>query len=265
MAKRTRETQMVTAIPQKGYLMLQGFDFNETIAEEMDGLNAFFERIKMPSGDTTVFQIPSEDPDEPELAKEFSAVILYHHPIRAYFKSKYTGATTPPDCGSLDAVEGYGSPGGICEHCIYNAFGTGENNSKACKERRRLYLLREGELFPIMISLPTGSLKEFSRYLMRCLTKGCKSNAVVTRFSLAKATNKGGIAYAKAVFRMERKLADDEMALIARMSDQIKEISQKVGFEEADTTDAESSSSAPTASVEPVNHIATTEVFHQSA
>ena len=32
----------------------------------MEGLNAFFERIKMPSGDTTLFQIPSEDPEEPE-------------------------------------------------------------------------------------------------------------------------------------------------------------------------------------------------------
>ena len=122
--------------------------------------------------------------------------------------------------------------------------------------------MREGELFPVMISLPTGSLKEFSRYLMRCLTRGYKSNAVVTRFSLSKATNKGGIAYAKAVFRMERKLTEDEMALISRMSDQIKEISQKVGFEEADTTDVESSSPAPVA---PMSPMATAGVFHQSA
>ena len=73
MAKKAKEAQAVVPIPQKGYLMLQGHDFNETIAEEMDGLNAFFERIKMPSGDTTVFQIPSEDPDEPELARSLPA------------------------------------------------------------------------------------------------------------------------------------------------------------------------------------------------
>ena len=240
MAKKAAtEIRTVATVEPTGYLALKDFNFHEVVASEMEGLEAVFDRIKMPSGDTTVFQIPSEDPDEPELAKEFSAVILYHHPIRAYFKEKYTGGTNPPDCGSLDAVEGHGNPGGACENCIYNAFGTGENNAKACKERRRLYLLREGELFPVMISLPTGSLKEFSRYIMRSLSKGNKTNAIVTRFSLAKTVNKGGIAYAKAVFRMERKLTSEELPLVARLSEQIKEISQRVGFEEADTTEAE--------------------------
>ena len=147
MAKKAAtEIRTVATVEPTGYLALKDFDFHEVVASEMEGLEAVFDRIKMPSGDTTVFQIPSEDPDEPELAKEFSAVILHHHPIRAYFKEKYTGGTNPPDCGSLDAVEGHGNPGGACESCIYNAFGTGENNAKACKERRRLYLLREGEL-----------------------------------------------------------------------------------------------------------------------
>lgn len=246
MAKKTTEgIRTVATIEPTGYLALRDFDFSEAITEEMDGLEAVFDRIKMPSGDTTVFQIPSEDPDEPELSKEFSAVILHHHPIRAYFKEKYTGGTNPPDCGSLNAIEGFGTPGGICGDCVYNAFGTGENNSKACKERRRLYLLREGELFPIMLSLPTGSLKEFSRYIMRCLSKGNKTNGIVTRFSLAKAVNKGGITYAKAVFRMERRLTAEELPLIARLSEQIRGISQKVGFEEADTNEAEISTMAP--------------------
>lgn len=256
MAKKTTEIRTVATIEPAGYLMLREFDFNEAVASEMEGLNAVFDRIKMPSGDTTVFQIPSEDPDEPELVKDFSAVILYHHPIRAYFKEKYTGAITPPDCGSLNAVEGFGNPGGMCESCIYNAFGTGENNSKACKERRRLYLLREGELFPIMLSLPTGSLKEFSRYVMRCLSKGHKTNSIVTRISLARAVNKGGIAYAKAMFRMERRLTEEEMPLIARLSEQIKEISQKVGFEEADASETKISTMEP----EDV-----TAIFHQTA
>ncbi len=133
-----------------------------------------------------VFQLPSENPEEPEIKKEFTAVILYHHPIRAYFKGKYDGSVNPPDCGSLDAVTGYGDPGGDCANCIYNEYGTAENNAKACKERRRLYLLREGELFPVMLSLPPSSLKELSRYLMRLLSKGHKSYEVVTKFSLAK-------------------------------------------------------------------------------
>ncbi len=235
MAKVNEETKSIANIDSNGYLALKEFDFNSTVLEEMDGLNTVFERIKMPSGGTTLFQLPADDADEPSFVKEFSAVILYHHPIRAYFKTKFTGATNPPDCGSLDAVKGYGEPGGDCKNCIYNDFGTGDNGAKACKERQRLYLLQEGELFPILLSLPTGSLKEFSRYLMRLLTKGIKSNEVVTKFSLTTATNKGGIVYAKASFKIERKLTDDELQLISNIATQIKILSTRVGFEDAKT------------------------------
>jgi len=76
----------------------------------------------------------------------------------------------------------------------------GKTASKACKNRRRIYVLREGEIFPLILSLPTGSLKEFSRYIKRLLSKGKKSNSVVTRFSLKKATNSSGITYSQAQF-----------------------------------------------------------------
>ena len=236
MARKTKE--LISMGPTTGYLALRIFDFNSTISEEMDGLNAFFERVKMPSGDTTLFQLPSENPEEPDFEKEFTAVILYHHPIRAYFKTKFTGAANPPDCGSLDGIKGYGEPGGDCKGCIFNEFGTGENDAKACKERQRLYLLREGELFPIMFSLPTASLKELGRYLMRLLSKGVRSNEVVTRFSLVKATNKGGIVYAKASFKMDRKLTAEELPLITNLSEQIKCLSGQVGFEDVDVEPA---------------------------
>ena len=232
MAKVNEETKSIANIDSNGYLALKEFDFNSTVSEEMNGLNTVFERIKMPSGGTTLFKMTGDDTDEPSFVKEFSAVILYHHPIRAYFKTKFTGATNPPDCGSLDAVKGYGEPGGDCRNCIYNDFNTGENGAKACKERQRLYLLREGEIFPMLLSLPTGSLKDFSRYLMRLLTKGIKSSEVVTKFSLTTATNKGGIVYAKSSFKMERKLTDDELPLLKIISEEIKKVSGKVGFEE---------------------------------
>lgn len=237
-AKESKETMPVTTVQPTGYLALRDFDFASTISKEMDGLNAFFERIKMPSGDTTLFQIPSEDPENPEFEKEFSAVILHHHPIRAYFKEKFTGASIPPDCGSLDGVIGNGNPSGECKNCVFNEFGTGENGSKACKARQRLYLLLEGDLFPVILSLPTGSLRELGRYIMRLISKGIKSNEVVTKFSLVKATNKGGITYAKAVFKMERKLTSDELPLIAKLSEQIRGLSCNVGFEDVDTAPA---------------------------
>ena len=225
----------ITTVSNSGYLALKDFNFSDIVSEEMDGLAASFERIKIPAGGMTMFEIPGDNPDEPENVKEFSAVILYHHPLFAYYKDKYTGGSNPPDCGSFDGVIGEGTPGGECAKCPYNQFGSGENGAKACKNRRRIYLLREGEIFPMILSLPTGSLKDFSRYLMRQLSKGNKSNMVVTRFSLKKATNNSGIAYSQAQFALDRKLTAEEYALVSAMSDQVKAFQNTLGYDTEET------------------------------
>lgn len=218
-------------VHKSGYLQLADFNMNEAMAEELDGLDGGFERIKIPSAGSTVFEVPGENPNEPDAVKEFSAVILYHHPLFAYYKDKYTGGSNPPDCGSFDGVIGEGDPGGNCAKCPYNQFGSGENGSKACKNRRRIYVLREGEIFPLLLSLPTGSLKEFSRYIKRLLSRGKKSNSVVTRFSLKKAVNSGGIAYSQAQFAVDRNLTTEEYALVSKLSEQVKAYSKHIGYE----------------------------------
>ena len=128
-------------------------------------------------------------------------------------------------------MTGEGDPGGNCKTCPYNQFGTGENGSKACKNRRRIFVLRQGEIFPLLLSLPTGSLKEFTKYIKRLLGKGRKSNSVVTRFTLRKATNSGGLAYSQAQFALDRPLSPEEHALLDRMSEQVKAYSKRVAFE----------------------------------
>ncbi|GEM_PF-2402825 len=95
-------------------------------------------------------------------------------------------------------------------------------DSKACKNRRMLYVLMEGELFPMVLSLPTGSLKEFTKYLKRQLSKGRKLNQIVTKISLKKATNGSGIAFSQAVFSFERVLNEEEKAAIAVITDSVK-------------------------------------------
>jgi len=235
MAKKKENNElMITG----GFSELANMDMTKVMAEELDGLDAGFERIKIPSAGSTVFEVPGEDPTEPEAIKEFSAVILYHHPLFAYYKSKYTGGNNPPDCGSYDGVFGQGDPGGNCKTCPNNQFGTGENGSKACKNRRRIYVLREGEIFPLLLSLPTGSLKELTRYLKRLLSKGRKSNSVVTRFSLKKATNSGGLAYSQAQFTVDRVLTPEEHTLIEKMTEQVKAYSQQVAFDYDTATEA---------------------------
>ncbi|MDL2318167.1 hypothetical protein LJC74_03610 [Eubacteriales bacterium OttesenSCG-928-A19] len=219
------------ATTNTGFLTLLDNDFAQMMAEELDGLDSGFERIKIPSAGSTVFEVPGEDPSEPDTVKEFSAVILFHHPLYAYYASAYTGGNNPPDCGSFDGITGEGNPGGACEKCPYNQFGSAPNGGKSCKNRRRIFLLREGEIFPLLLSLPTGSLRPFTAYIKRQLGKGRRTNHVVTRFSLQKATNAGGIAYSQAQFAVDRLLTQEEHAAISSLSEQVKAYSKRIALE----------------------------------
>lgn len=214
-----------------GYMALANADLSAAMSEELDGLNLSFDKIKIPSAGAVVFEVPGED-GEPDAVKEFSAVILYHHTLNAHYKTKYTGGNHPPDCCSFDGVCGEGDPGGDCKSCPLNQFGTADEGAgKACKNRRRIYVLREGELFPLLLSLPTGSLKEFTQYLKRLLSKGKKSGSVVTRFSLKKATSSGGVVYSQAQFAVDRALTPQEQLLIDAMADQVKAYSRQVAVD----------------------------------
>ncbi len=215
------------AVKETKYLATNnvGADF----AEETDGLKPSFERIRIPAGGGLAFEVPGAAPNSPDMAKDFEAVILYHHPINTYYKDKYDGSNNPPDCGSMDGKVGINADGEIveCAKCPFSKFGSDEGGKgKACKQKRRLYLLRDGEMLPILMTLPTGSLSEFSKYIMRLLNKGTKSNQVVTKFSLKKAQNATGINYSQAVFSVVRSLSPEEQVCIANASTQAKAFAQ---------------------------------------
>ena len=207
----------------KGFAALEGLEIlRDALADDCQGLDFAFDKIKIPAGGSTAFEMPGEDADDTQMAKDITGVILYNHPAYAYYTEKYTGGSNPPDCGSFDGVTGTGTPGGSCANCPYNQFGSGEGQSKACKNRRLLYVLLEGEWFPMVVSLPTGSLKEFTKYVKRQLSKGRKLSQVVTKISLKKATNSSGNAYSQAVFSFVRVLDDDEKVSMAKMTEQAK-------------------------------------------
>ena len=63
---------------------------------------------------------------------------------------------------------------------------------------------------------------------MRVMGKGKKSNAIVTKFSLKKAQNSGGITYSQAVFSIVRELSTEECLSIEKMSEQVKAMATKV-------------------------------------
>ena len=119
---------------QTGFLALQDFDLADVMCAEMDGLSAAFERVKIPSGGGVMFEIPGENPEEPDTVKTFSAVILYQHSLNAYYQSEYQGGSNPPDCGSFDGHHGEGTPGGDCGTCPLNQYGSGKERCKSLQE-----------------------------------------------------------------------------------------------------------------------------------
>lgn len=168
---------------------------------------------------------------------KLDGLILTHHPMQSYYAGKYNGGNARPECSSRDGNVGVGSPGGNCARCYLNQFGTAENNSKACKRKHRIYILREGEIFPIILDLPTLSVDGFGRYLRRLLTVGKDPNAIVTRFALKKAINKAGITYSQVTFTEGRDLLPEERTAVRRLAAQVQAYSSSGDFD-ADDADA---------------------------
>jgi hypothetical protein len=135
------------------------------LAEDMDGLRLSFQKVKIPSGGALQFELPGDDPENPDYSKYLEGVILFNHASGAYWPegSEYDENSTPL-CSSVDGKIGYGAPGGACAVCELNRFGT-DGKGKACKNMRVLYLLRDGEYMPIQLTLPPTSIRPFSDFM----------------------------------------------------------------------------------------------------
>ena len=220
----------MTIMENNGY-MAAGIDLRDLFSEEMEGLRPSFDRIKIPAGGGISYEVPGDDPSNPDSVKEFKAVILFHHPIHSYYMDKFTGGNNPPDCGSMDGKIGVDAMTGECKSCAtcpYAKFGSGENGGMACKQKRRVYLLREGEILPVILTIPTGSLKEFTKYVTRLLQKGKKTNSVVTKFTLKKVQNSTGITFSQVVCGVDRALTPEEQKNVLAMTEQVKAFAGQV-------------------------------------
>lgn len=197
--------------------------------EELEGLVVSFDRIKIPSGGTTVFEIPSaDDPERPDAAREIEAIILDHYPVNAFYQGKYDGTQNKPNCSSNNGRTGINEDGEMkdCATCEKNIFGSGEDGiSKACKNMHKLYLLRNGDIFPLILTLPPTSVKPFSDYIVKRLVgHKLRCYEVVTRIGLKKAESTGGITYVQATFAIANILPDQQRNEIKTFVEQLKPI-----------------------------------------
>ncbi len=215
MAKK--EQRLVT---NDGYMVPTAVDSDnpftaEDLAEEAVGLTPKFPQVKIPSGGMIAFEVPNlDDPDNPDSEKVIEGVILHHHAANAYWASDDDDdMNTPPDCSSFDGQHGIGIPGGDCASCAMNQWDSGEGGKgKACKNMRQVYLAREGEAIPILLSLPPTSLGAFNDYINRAfMFRQRGSCGSVTQISLKKMENANGKPYSVAVFKNAGDLSGDQL------------------------------------------------------
>lgn len=203
----------------------------DVIAEEMDGLNLSFDRVKVPSGGGLAFEIPTEDGDT-DVQKEIIGVIVGHSPENVYYATQYEGGNEPPDCVATDGKLGVGNPGGDCLSCPYNEWGSSEDGiGKACQNRHKVFILRDGELFPLMVALPVTSVKNFSDFIKRSVMKGRRSYEFITKVGLSKDKSKGGIEYSKCVFSLVAPLGGEKLQAARAYADGIRPMIKQVSTE----------------------------------
>lgn len=198
---------------------------SEELAEDMDGLSMSFQRVKIPAGGVIQFELPSDDPENPDYAKTLTGVILFNHSTNAYWpEGDEYDDNVPPLCSSVDGKQGIGTPGGLCQTCALNRFGSGsDGKGKACKNMRVLYLLRSGEYMPLQLTLSPTSIKPWSNFINQAfLFRQRATYGSVVQIGLKKMNN-GSNDYSVATFRRMYDFTGEELTQVRVYANSFKE------------------------------------------
>lgn len=200
---------------------LEGDFTSEELAEDMEGVTLRLPRAKIPGGGTIQFEMTGENPDEPEYAKVIEGVLMYTHLANAYWpEGEEYDDDAPPLCQSVDGKTGYGTPGGMCQSCLLNQFGSDSKGGagKACKNMRMLYILRSGESMPLQLALPPTSLKGYNDFVSAAfLSRQRGICSGVVQITLKKVSS-GGHDYSIAVFKKIYDFTGPELAAVRELS-----------------------------------------------
>lgn len=184
-------------------------------------------RVPTPAGGSTKWIVPGDSGEE--AVNEIIGLLVYFAPRGTLWPTQEVSDSRPllvsadlltatrvgDDYGDIDPdeLEKYRSNPGN-EPAVYdwsslpwNEFGTGKDGSgKRCKESRLLFLLREGEPFPLLIRAQPGSLKTIRPFIMRLTVPHWRA---VIGLSLQEAKSKAGKKYAQIVPRLVGTLPKD--------------------------------------------------------
>lgn len=141
-------------------------EFLEEITEALGGEEispVILDTVSVPGGGGTTYTLPGLDEEGNEV-EYFDGIIIAAQPSRAYWAQAYNGEVNQPDCSSPDGRVGvglfqYGSPEnptGQCASCPMSQFVNGQRPQ--CKSKMNVYMLLQGRMFPIHMSLAISSI-----------------------------------------------------------------------------------------------------------
>ena len=191
----------------------------EALADNLGGarLNVFeLDRVTVPAGKSTTWMVPTLDGTED--SRTIDGVIIYWRDGRSFWRVPFdeSGGGSPPDCFSLNGINGIGDPGGACISCPFGQFGG------ACRETRQLFVMRPTDLLPIVVSVPRSSLKSLRRYFLALASKNLPHHGVVTRLTLVTAQSSSGIPYPQIAPQKIGDLNSEQRARMALLRDQLR-------------------------------------------
>jgi hypothetical protein len=199
-------------------------DAVEALKENLGGdrLSEFdLDQVKVPSGGSTVWEVPGISGTE--AAKEITGVIVHMGKRRAYWSNPDPSGESP-DCSSKDGLTGRGDPGGSCETCPMNEWGSSTkegSRGKACNERLMLFVVRKDDPLPLVISCPPSSLGALKKFRTRLRVPYWKA---ITSLTLVRKTNDGGQPYSEIVPALAGVLDDEAAAAVKKYADQMASV-----------------------------------------
>lgn len=207
-----------------------------------------YDIITFPTAGGTAFEMPTED-GETEPVKSIEGVIIFAHDIKVFYEKPLDGKGTPPDCSSMDGKKGVETATGVCKDCStcpYNVFGSGKNGGKACKAKKRIYLLPSGALLPVIITVPVMSCKDYNTYIAKQIVlRHLRSYEVVTKVALKSEVSNSGFKYSKGVFLKMGKLAPELIPQAKQLHDEMAKTYMDYAITSADAVSGEAAA-APT-------------------
>ena len=219
----------------------------EELQNVMDELGDIMSRkifgvVTIAGGGAGVFKVLEPGAEEPTSGvQSIDCVILASHLINVRWGHDYGSREDGerPACRSMDGKTGVELETGEthdCDACPYNQF-TEDGGRKVCTNKRQLYIMREGDLLPVLFALPPSALKAYDMYRVNAtLSLRTPMSALLTRITLKSKKSGNGTEYSTPVFTAVGKLPLEESKRMTAFAKQIMEAAQRAGIEAEDVS-----------------------------